>query len=447
MRHRLLLATLLLVGCSWSNSLYQARRLAGEAERAERSGRSFEAESFWSQAGVKADSALARSPGSGGVAEALWVRGRAEARRRDCVGAIVSFDRAQIAAPTAPWREPLLVELGRCREIVGDPTAIQQFLALVDSPDPARRKEARLRAGHLALVGQRWTEALALLTGQDSAVARIDRAVALAALNRTTEALADVEPLLANADSMVAWEPLVRRLAGQSSADADRLLARLSALPTASDGRRASWLLAAMQGGLVRDPMAAERHFVALGALPPSPTVGQGRLLMAEYRVSQATSMAGLRSALEALGMLSVGGGLAASRIGELRRLGGRMVAEHDGLTAGEARGDLTLFALAEEARDSLLAPSLAVSLLDRLEHDWPTSPYAAKALLVRMALTPDSADALRERLRAQGASPYLGFSRGERDPRFAQLEDSLSAFLGERARRRAAAAVPVVNE
>lgn len=446
MKHRLLLATLLLVGCSWSNSLYQARRLAGEAERAERTGRSFEAESYWSQAAVKADSVLARSRDGSDVAEALWVRGRAEARLRNCASAIVSLDRAQIAAPTARWREQLLLELGRCREIMGDPTASQQFLALVDSPEPARRREARLRAGHLAVGEQRWAEALGLLAGQDSSVARVDRAVAFAALNRTAEALAEVDPLIGAADSLVGWEPLVRRLAGQNSADADRLLVRLAAQPTASDGRRAGWHLAALQGALTHDMVAAERHFAELAALPPSPTVGQGRLLMAEYRVSQATSMVGLRSALEALGTLSLGGGLATIRIGELRRLGGRMVVEEDSLVAGAPRGDLALFAMAEEARDSLAAPSLAVSLLARLERDWPTSPYVAKALLVRMALTPDSADALRQRLRAQNGSPYLGFSSGERDPRFAQLEDSLSAYLGERGRRRAAASLPVVN-
>ncbi len=447
MTHRQVLAALLLVSCSWSNSLYHARRLAGEAERAERSGRSFEAESYWSQAAVKADSVLARSPGGSGAAEALWVRGRAAARLRDCASAIVSFDRALVAAPTASWREQLLLELGRCRETVGDPTAMQQFMALIDSPEPARRREARLRAGHLALVEQRWTEALALLAGQDSSVAHIDRAVALAALNRTAEALAEVEPLLVAADSLVGWESLVRRLAGQNSADADRLLARLAAQPGADGVRRAGWLLAAIQGGLTHDPISAERHFAELAELPPSPMVGQGRLLMAEHRVSQATSMAGLRSALEALGPLSLGGGLATIRIGELRRLGGRMVAEADSLAAGAPRGDLALFALAEDARDSLAAPSLAVSLLARLERDWPASPYAAKALLVRMALTPDSADALRQRLRERDSSPYLGFSRGELDPRFAQLEDSLSAFLGERVRRRAAASVPVINE
>jgi len=65
----------------------------------------------------------------------------------------------------------------------------------------------------------------------------------------------------------------------------------------------------------------------------------------------------------------------------------------------------------------------------------------------VRMALRPDSAETLRARLEQFGASPYLGYTRGERDPRFAVLEDSLASFLTARARRHAASTIPVVNE
>jgi hypothetical protein len=299
----------------------------------------------------------------------------------------------------------------------------------------------------MAVQGGRWAEALTLLGGEDTATARIDRAVALAALDRTDDALLEVEPLLARADSGVAWGPLVQLLAQQDSEDADRFLTRLLAQPTASDARRATWLLAGIQGAIAHDPTVAERRFEALVRLPPSVAVGEGRLLIAEHRVAQAASIDGLRSALEALGTLAEGGGLAALRIGDLRRLGSRMVREHDSLTAGVGTGDLMLFALAEEARDSLEAPVLAGSLLQRLEREWPASPYLPKSLMVRMALAPDSAETLRTRLQQFGSSPYLGYTRGERDPRFAVLEDSLASFLTARARRHAASTVPVVNE
>ena len=96
---------------------------------------------------------------------------------------------------------------------------------------------------------------------------------------------------------------------------------------------------------------------------------------------------------------------------------------------------------VAEVARDSLRAPSLAASLWLQLEQGWPASPYVPKALMARMAILPDSAETLRGRLVAMTASPYLAYARGENDPRFAQLEDSLATFITARARRLAAAA------
>ncbi len=442
MRRRLLLVVVLLSGCTWSNSLYQARRLAAEGDAAARRGEPFEAQRAWDLAGVKADSAYARAHGVGrGAAEALWVRGRSEARRPDCGAAIATLDEALIAFPDAPWREAVLLELGRCRMAMGDLTAVAHFAALLESRDPARRREAHLRAGHLAVQEQRWADAITLLAGEDTASARVDRAVALSGLGRTDEALQSVVPLLGAADSTLAWEPLVRLLATRNTADADRFLALLSAQPTANDARRSAWLVAAIDAGLPVDPVAAERHFEALVRLPASRFVNEGRLRIAEYRVGQAMSMRGLRSALDALGGLGAGGGLAAARITELQRIGGQMVAEHDSLTPGQGTGDLTLFALAEVARDSLRAPALASSLWLQLEQGWPASPFVPKAMMARMASLSDSAETLRGRLLTMTTSPYLAFARGENDPRFAPLEDSLSTFITARARRLAAAA------
>jgi hypothetical protein len=446
-RRLLVTALLLLSGCTWSNSLYQARRLAGEAERAEREGRPFDAEGAWSQAAVKAESAFARRPTGRAAAEALWVRGRAAARRRDCAAAIAAFDASRVAEPETPWREAMLLESGRCRQELGDPAAMEQFAALFQSANPGRVREARLRAGRIAVQSRQYAEALSLLAGEDTIPARIDRAVALAALDRTDESLAEVEPLLSAGDSTAVWAPLVELLASQDTEDADRFLARLAAQPTATESRRAEWLAAAIRGAIEVDPAAAERRFADLVQLPPSRWVGEGRLMIAEHRISQAASMDGLRAAVAALGSLAEGGGLATIRITDLRRLGGRMVTEHDSLRAGLPPGDLALFALAEEARDSLEAPALARWLLLRLEQEWSASPFVPKAMMARMALAPDSAEQIRSRLATFEASPYLGFTRGERDPRFAALEDSLNQFLVARARRNAVSTVPVDNE
>jgi hypothetical protein len=71
--------------------------------------------------------------------------------------------------------------------------------------------------------------------------------------------------------------------------------------------------------------------------------------------------------------------------------------------------------------------------LLQRLERDWPDSPYVPKVLLTRMVLEPDSLEALRRRLVTHTGSPYLAFVEGRDDPRFAELEWNLDFYFGER--------------
>ena len=80
---------LLLAGCSWSNSMYMARRYSRDALRTEREGRPFEAQTLWGQVIGKADSAWARSKQRNH--EALALLGIARARTNDCTGAIPSL--------------------------------------------------------------------------------------------------------------------------------------------------------------------------------------------------------------------------------------------------------------------------------------------------------------------------------------------------------------------
>ena len=66
-----MLLTTAMVGCAYYNGLFNANRLAADAERAERDGRSGEARSLWAQAAVKAESVATRYPGSGHRDDAL----------------------------------------------------------------------------------------------------------------------------------------------------------------------------------------------------------------------------------------------------------------------------------------------------------------------------------------------------------------------------------------
>ncbi len=116
-----------------------------------------------------------------------------------------------------------------------------------------------------------------------------------------------------------------------------------------------------------------------------------------------------------------------------LTRWGRAIEGDLETTSAGTPAGDLAMLFDASVARDTLAATGLASWLLRRLERGWPDSPYLAKALLIRMALEPDSADALRARLGQRTDSPYLAHLRGEEGARFAVLEDSLSFYFDDR--------------
>jgi hypothetical protein len=62
--------------------------------------------------------------------------------------------------------------------------------------------------------------------------------------------------------------------------------------------------------------------------------------------------------------------------------------------------------------------------------NEWPDSPYAPKAVLAAQQLNPTWADSARALLETRYVySPYLARIRGEDDPGYRQLEDSLGAF------------------
>jgi hypothetical protein len=110
-------------------------------------------------------------------------------------------------------------------------------------------------------------------------------------------------------------------------------------------------------------------------------------------------------------------------QVAELKRL-------DDSARADVPLGDLRLFLGAEAARDSLRAPALAAALFRRLADEWPSSPYAPKALLAAQRLDPSDPDGTRARLDSlYHDSPYLAIVRGEEAPGYRHLEDSLETF------------------
>lgn len=438
------LALLLLGGCTWSNSLYQARRNTNEALRAERENRPGAAMDAWNVVAETAESAYVRAPGSGKAAEALWLQGRARARGGDCIRASAALERSALLRRDAPWREELLLELASCRENMQDRGAVALFEELATSKDTAVSRIAGRRAGEALVRDGRWAEALPLLRKFDDPAARLQRAVALASLDRSDEALVEIRgvPLT---DSTLDFVPLLAALSSRSVARTDELLANLTAARISNAGQQSRWLLAAARGAAQHDLTASDRYLARLMTLPANAAVNTGAMLATDRVVARARSPGDLRLRLDSLTGF-VDEGLSRRRADQLRRSSRALLDEEAATEAGAPRGDLVLFVLGETARDSLAAPVLAGWLFGRVERDWPQSAYLAKSLLARLPLLPDSGDALRARLVALPPGPYLAYLRGGQDASFVQLEDSLRTFVLDRARiasgRRAAASV-----
>jgi hypothetical protein len=432
MRQRVIVAVLLLAGCTWSNSLYQARSLSGDAARAARGGRPSEAEGLWNQAAVKAESALARTPRGKRGAEARWLLGRALGRVHDCDRGRAYLENSLADAPGAPWTEPLQLELARCVELIDTVGAAALFSTLSQSRDAATRLEAREGAGRDLVAIGRPEAALAMLSGAESFAARMDRAVALAMLDRSDASFAEVTLLLELSDAPVGWDRLIEVLAGSSTDAVDRLLVLLAAKPGLVGQDVNSWRLAALRGTRLDDTLAFRRRLLQLLAGKPGTAVARGRLLAAERAVGRLASPAELPRLRDSLSQLSLPAGdfLVAREWSHLLFLLGRMVDDSGGTVAGAVRGDLLTFALAELARDSLHAPRLGATLFAQVERGWPASPYVPKALFARIWLQPDSADAIRGRVAAHQGSPYLAYLRGMDDSMYRHLEDSLASFV-----------------
>ena len=441
MRRRILVAVLLLAGCTWSNALYRARSLSGEAARADRGGRPGEAQNLWSQAAVKAESALARSPRGRHGAEARWLLGRALGRAHDCDRGRPYLENALADAPGAKWDGALQLELARCVELVDTVRAAGLFAALAQSKDAATRLEAREGAGRDLVASGEPEAALAILTGVESSAARLDRAVALAMLGRSDSAFAEVRLVLETPTASVEWDHLIAALAGGSSDAADRLLVLLAAKPGQSPQNINDWRLAALRGTRQNDDEAFQRRYALLLSGKPGAALARGRVLAAERLVSQVATTSELTAVRDSLSKAPAPTGdfVATRQWAHLQFLLGRMAEDSTVAEVGGPHGDLLTFAHAELARDSLHAPQLSAALFANVERRWPASPYVPKSMFARIWLQPDSADALRARAAAYQGSPYLAYLKGLDDSMYRHLEDSLAGFVSALAAKAAA--------
>jgi hypothetical protein len=234
----------LLGGCVYYNGMYNTNRLAKSARRAERDGRVFEAQSLWGQVITRAESLVVRHPRSKYADEASVLRGLALARLKQCQAAVGPLGRVTLLHKTGELTEESSLALGRCQIELGDAAnADLAFVRVIDSRDPARRREARFQHARALRLTGRYEEALAVLRENPDPRARSDLLLSLAGAGRGDEALAVADSLVASKDTTFAWDSVIATLGRRDPRVASAVVERLR-----SDPRAGSDLLLSLAG-------------------------------------------------------------------------------------------------------------------------------------------------------------------------------------------------------
>jgi tetratricopeptide (TPR) repeat protein len=424
--------TALLGGCVYYNGMYNANRLAGSARKAEREGRTFQANDLWGQVATKAESVMVRHPTSKYAQEAAVLRGVALARLGHCEEALGPLSAANLRGKSSELTEDAVLATGRCQLALGNiPASEVAFSQLLDSKNREHRREARFQHARLLRQSGRYREALSELEGINDRRADSERVLALAGAGRLPQALALVASLLPKRDSLQSWDSLLVEMGRQEPAAASRLLDRLKPLPARSTEIKASRLLEDGMRLASSDTARARARFqeaVAVGG--NADAAGQASVQVVLMDLRRARRTEDLSPAIDTLKHIA---GRFETVAYAANQLAAAVASVHDAATSvtwETPRGDLRLFIAAEAARDSLRAPVLAAGLLHRILEDYPNSSYGAKVVLAVQQLDSSWADSARGLLEGLYLdSPYLAMIRGESSDEYRQLEDSLGAY------------------
>ena len=431
--HLILIVTALANGaCVYYNGMYNANRLARSARKAEREGRTFEANGLWGQVATKAESVIVRHPTSKYAAEAGVLRGVALSRTGQCEQALGPLSDVGLAKISPDLKEDALLAIGRCQVTSGNAEAADAaFLQLLDSKSPERRKEARFQHARLLRQSGRYLEALQALPDERDARSDTERLLALAGAGRLPAAMALADSLVARNDSTRHWESLVVVLGEENPIAASEVVGRIRKLPGRTLEAEAKLLL---DDGLrlesVDTARAARRFRETIAVRKNQNAAAQANLELLRMdlrRVGRPEELAPLVTRMKDLSQHSE---TVSDEISQLSTRVGDVQIAGSSVTPETVQGDLRLFLAAESARDSLGAPHLAETLFRRIPAQFPGSAYAPKAILAAQQLNSAWADSARALLEGRYFdSPYLAMIRGEPTPEYHELEDSLGVF------------------
>jgi hypothetical protein len=430
--HRALFAVLCVAGtgCAYYNGLYNAKDLARRAERAAERGREFEARSLWGQVAVKAETVLVRFPRSKHADEARFLLGRSLERTGECRRAVTPLGQVVREARDPVRTDAAAMLLSTCLSQSGDVEGAGLAIeGLLQSADPARRAEAEWRTGVAYRLRGRTAEAVELLGRSTHPMARRELAAALAEAGRVEESIALSDSLITERDALAPWGAVFRGIARHAPARVGPLLDRVIAGTALPPDSAATWLWQDGERALPGDTARAlERLASAQAAAPGRPTAIEAQLRAIELRLAPAADDLLLDSLSLLLEEAPQSSSAAFARSRQLLNNATRLGAMYDSVRLMAPQGDLRAFILGELMRDSLGARRLAANLWQGIVDSLPTSPYAPKALLAILALERAPVDLATLEGRFP-ASPYVVTLRGQDDPAFRALEDSLARF------------------
>jgi predicted negative regulator of RcsB-dependent stress response len=421
----------ILIGCAYYNGLYNANRLAKEADKAERQGRRGEAQSLWAQVAVKAESVATRYPESQYRDDAQLLRGRALSRIGDCRNAVVPLNAALSSSEDEGLRAEAGLLLGRCHLELGQPDSAWELLSdLMEHPDSSVTSRALLWRGRAAMARGRADDALADLRRTTEPEAFFDRSGAFAELGRIQEAAAVLDSARAFPYDEAQWSAVLTRVAVVDPSAASALVDSLLARSDLTQGEQGRLLMADGVRWESVDPRYASARFA--DAVSAAGDSLEGRLATAHLAMGEIRMTDDLERVTELtdeLGSLMFEGG-------EVISLAGRFAAILDDIViavdvAAPRHPDLVIFRRAEEARDSLSAGPLATRLFLLVAERYPTSVIAPKALLAAADARPALSDSvLRVLRRRYPDSPYTRAFAGDFRPEYSRIEDSLRTLL-----------------
>ncbi|HSE66179.1 MAG TPA: hypothetical protein VLB12_04280 [Gemmatimonadales bacterium] len=431
MRRLPLVLITLVLGCAYYNGVYNTKRLASDARRAEKDGRTLEANGLWGRVALQAESTLARHPSSKWADETRLLQGTALVRLKECDRAVPILDKVLASSTDPKMRDEAALMNGNCRESLGDAEGASRIYSLMmDSPDPERRNLARYQHGRALRTSGDYEEALNVLASSDHPRAAGERAAALAGAGRIPDAITVSDSLIAGRDTLAPWDSILAAIGRKDLEAASRLTDRVVEVFVAAESRAGFLRQDGLRWAPVDEERAAMRFTQAIQLSDKGPAGLNSRLEMARMRLRSQNGARALDVQAEALEQMAEFGGPTGAEAAKLAFVARSVADARDGVTPGAPQGDLRLFLAGELARDSLGAIPLAIELFARVPHDWPESSFAPKALFALAGLQPDLADSLIQVVTEHYAeSPYLAVLRGEDSPAYRKLEDSLRVF------------------